>query len=315
MAEVVKISHMERDISGFSGDCRKGQTIKKKVKVKAGRWMRSRWRWQSKRTLTDESESVPDDGLIASLSQSPVTLRVCACACVCGKTAESQKLRTSEAIRRWGIFGEDSHTIKPTGSETLSIWPGLSAAGPHKNPSMFSLTHPFHRRSDTHLFIFFAAEKWREVEDGSYLQLFTDINGFHTSENMHTTTPDVHLVNCRSWTSFPSSFLKPNTHPQPGTHASVCAPPPDIFIELMDNNDTGGTGQGGGPPNMVVANRASYIWSDEETELCLFFFLNKRHNLMCLWEGEKSIEMLTYLNQWWKGCTTWVLLPFHHCYK
>lgn len=46
-----------------------------------------------------------------------------------------------------------------------------------------------------------------------------------------------------------------------------------------------------------------------------FFFFNKRHNLMCLWEGEKSIEMLTYLNQWWKGCTTWVLLPFHHCYK
>lgn len=85
-------------------------------------------------------------------------------------------------------------------------------------------------------------------------------------------------------------------HPQPGTHASVCAPPPEIFIELMDNNYTSRTGHRGGPlgkwcvfeTNMAVPKRASYCWSDKETELCLFFFFNKRHNLMCLWEGKKK---------------------------
>lgn len=167
--------------------------------------MRSRWRRQSKRTLTDESESVPDDGLIASLSESPVTLRVCACAGVCG--GRQQKVKSSEQVTPSEDGGSLERTVtpwKPTGSDTLSIWPGLSAAGPHKNPSVFSQAHPFHRHSDTLFFSFFfvAAEKWREVEDGSYLQLFITDYGYkwisHTSANMHRTTPDVHLVNCRS---------------------------------------------------------------------------------------------------------------------
>lgn len=144
--------------------------------------MRSRWRRQSKRTLTDECESVPDDGLIASLSESPVTLRVCACAGVCG--GRQQKVKSSEQVKPSEDGGSLERTVtpwKPTGSDTLSIWPGLSAAGPHKNPSVFSQAHPFHHHSDTLFFFFFvAAEKWREVEDGSYLQLFMDINGFHT---------------------------------------------------------------------------------------------------------------------------------------
>lgn len=103
-----------------------------------------------------------------------------------------------------------------------------------------------------------------------------------------------------------------------------------FLIELMDNNYTSVTEQFPAgrrcnyfsitgkwcilETNMVVAKPASYFRSDEDTELCLLFF-NKRRNLMCRREGKKSIEMLTYLNQWWKGCTTWLLLPFHHCYK
>lgn len=118
---------------------------------------------EQKNAVTDKSESVPDDGLIASLSKSRVTQFLL-------RDSREKKVKSSEQVEPsedGGSLWWDSEPWRPTGSDMLSICHGPAAASPQSKPRDIFQSSPF---SSPQFYTPFGID----------LQLFMHMTGFHT---------------------------------------------------------------------------------------------------------------------------------------